>query len=476
MASKSTLNPENLEALGAARLAALLMEVSTGDAAIKRRLRLELADAESPRKLAGDIRKRLSAIEGGKSYIGWRSAKGFRAELKGLAGLIAGNLAKASPGEALDLAWQFIGMADGILERLTDTAGDVIEIFHSVTSSLPGIAGAAAPGTPDLAATTARAVLANGYGQSDGLIMGLAPVLGPAGLDQVRGLLVAASRDVEPRQVIKARQTSRWRRRRRMERDVTPRRPKRDIIHQAFLEIADALGDVDAYIALHPAPIDPAAAVRIAERLLTAGRAEEALAVLDASKASAKAALSADWYGARIAALERLGRAEDAQQERLSGFQQTLGAPLLRDYLKRLPDFDDLEAEDAAVDFARTFPSAAQALDFLLRWPNLEAASSLILARHSDIEARDEDLLLLGVDKLSSRYPLAAVLLLRKLISRILMLNLEQDFGRAADYLADCARLDAHIDTYQGFDGHDAYVARLRANFKHRQDFWDAVS
>lgn len=47
MASKKTLNAKNLEALGAQRLAELLIEISTGDAAAKRRLRLELAGAES---------------------------------------------------------------------------------------------------------------------------------------------------------------------------------------------------------------------------------------------------------------------------------------------------------------------------------------------------------------------------------------------------------------------------------------------
>jgi hypothetical protein len=43
MASKKTLNARNLEALGARRLAVLLIEIGTGDAAAKRRLRLELA-------------------------------------------------------------------------------------------------------------------------------------------------------------------------------------------------------------------------------------------------------------------------------------------------------------------------------------------------------------------------------------------------------------------------------------------------
>jgi hypothetical protein len=53
---------KNLEALGAARLAELLMEISASNAAAKRRLRLELAGAQSPREVAKEIRKRLTAI------------------------------------------------------------------------------------------------------------------------------------------------------------------------------------------------------------------------------------------------------------------------------------------------------------------------------------------------------------------------------------------------------------------------------
>ena len=43
MASKKTLNLDNLAALGPERLAAILIEVAAGNAEIKRRLRLELA-------------------------------------------------------------------------------------------------------------------------------------------------------------------------------------------------------------------------------------------------------------------------------------------------------------------------------------------------------------------------------------------------------------------------------------------------
>src|SRR6188472_1886654 len=65
MASKTTLNAKNLEQLGAERLAELLIEISAGDAAIKRRLRLELAGAASPAEAAREIRKRLASIARG---------------------------------------------------------------------------------------------------------------------------------------------------------------------------------------------------------------------------------------------------------------------------------------------------------------------------------------------------------------------------------------------------------------------------
>jgi len=47
MALKTTLNAKNLEVLGAERLAELLIEISTGSAATKRRLRIELAGKQS---------------------------------------------------------------------------------------------------------------------------------------------------------------------------------------------------------------------------------------------------------------------------------------------------------------------------------------------------------------------------------------------------------------------------------------------
>ena len=57
MARKRTLNARNLEALGAAALAELLLEVSSGQAVIQRRLRLALAEAEGAGGAAQEVRQ-----------------------------------------------------------------------------------------------------------------------------------------------------------------------------------------------------------------------------------------------------------------------------------------------------------------------------------------------------------------------------------------------------------------------------------
>jgi hypothetical protein len=60
---------------------------------------------------------------------------------------------------------------------------------------------------------------------------------------------------------------------------------------------------------------------------------------------------------------------EEAQACRLSCFESSLSTPHLRAYRKRPPDFDDLEAEERALDHAQGYKSVLQALSFLVSWP-----------------------------------------------------------------------------------------------------------
>jgi hypothetical protein len=101
LAAKTTLNAKNLEALGAERLAELLIEISTGDAAVKRRLRLALASAGSPGDVANAVRKRIAAIARSRSFVDWRGVKSLAEDLDAQRRAIVESVAKADPSAAL---------------------------------------------------------------------------------------------------------------------------------------------------------------------------------------------------------------------------------------------------------------------------------------------------------------------------------------------------------------------------------------
>lgn len=63
MAGRASLNAKNLEALGPARLAELLLRHTEGNAAARRALRLALAEQQGPLELAQEVGKRLAAVE-----------------------------------------------------------------------------------------------------------------------------------------------------------------------------------------------------------------------------------------------------------------------------------------------------------------------------------------------------------------------------------------------------------------------------
>ena len=97
MPPKSTLNSKNLEALGAPRLAELLIELSTGNAASKRRLRHELAGTASTGEVVRETRKRLTSVARSRTYADWTKRRALVADLDTQRRAIVEQVAKADP-------------------------------------------------------------------------------------------------------------------------------------------------------------------------------------------------------------------------------------------------------------------------------------------------------------------------------------------------------------------------------------------
>lgn len=203
-----------------------------------------------------------------------------------------------------------------MLSWCDDSHGTLGTVFATALSVLGALAAAARLPTDQLVDQVFDSVCDNDHGQFHGLVTLMTEPLGEAGLKSLRRKFEAMAREVQQwppqgeRRVIGFGSGGVF-----YEDEMEARRHER-LVRQALVDIADALGDVDAFIAQCPADQrhNPAIAAAIAERLLAAGRAAEAIAALDAAEAiRRKGGHWPNWDRVRIAALDALGHAECAQ-------------------------------------------------------------------------------------------------------------------------------------------------------------------
>ena len=473
--SKKTLNKANLEALGADRLAALLIEVSTGSADIKRRLRLELSHNLGAEELARDVRKRLASIRRSKSFVGWRKRKAMVKDLSTQAEMITAKIAPDAPTEAFELLWQFTELAPSVFERTDDSRGEIGEVFRNARAQFAEIAPNAVLSPTDLANRVWDAVQNNAYGEFDGIIGLLAPALGDEGLAHLKALVLAHQDkpldDTEDHAALQFLRDLRG----------TGRNhaalQKARLVKACLQDIATAQGDTDTFIAQYSKQDlgQPRIATSVAALLIDAGRPQEALDRLLAAMPDPHAASAGVWDAAYVASLLASDRLEDAQNHRWERFCDTLNVQMLRDYLKVLPDFDDIDAEDAAKAHALQFNDPMVALRFFLDWPDLAMAARLIESRSNALDGDRYDLLTSAADALRSRYPLAAVLAWRAMIDTALWHGRSTRYGHIADHLMDCAAADQDIVDYGSFLSHQAYQDALHRQYRKKSSFWARV-
>jgi len=477
MASDKTLNAKNLAALGAERLAELLLELATGDAAAKRRLRMELASLSGGGDVAPEIRKRLSAIGKSRSFVDWRKIRPLAADLDMQRSAILKHVAPTRPAEAFDLLWRLLDLAPSIYERCDDSNGTISGIISEALNDLGTIAIQARPDARALADRVCAAVCANDYGQFDGVIGLMAEALGADGLTLLKARFedMAAAPPVE--KMADDRKVIAISTRGPIMQDEFETRYNARRVRSALTEIADVLGDVDGYAARFSTEerTNPSIATNIAERLLGAHRPEDAMAALTLAEANFHSGRHwSDWQRVRIEVLDALGQSTEAQNARWAIFERSLDVEYLRAHLKRLPDFDDEEAEQRALDYVRQHADFHRALGFLMDWPAHGLAAELVLARHTELDGDHYWLLTPAAEALEQREPLAATLMLRSMIDFSLDRAKYKRYGHAARHLQTCSYLAKRIEDFGAIPDHDAYVANLKALHGRKTGFWNA--
>jgi hypothetical protein len=390
VASLKKVTPENLATLGAGRLAEILAEVAAGRPELKRRLRMELAAEQGAEHLAVEIDRRLGSLGSSRSKVSWRQRPAFVRDLDALRGLIADRLAALDRIGALERMWLLMDAARLVGGRIRDKDGALAAVFDRAAGDIGGLLAG-----DDLArgaAALVDAMVTSPQAWARWLPVVLANA--PEGFADAALRLMSARAGAQPGWIILIRQ------------------------------LADAAGDVDAWMATFPPEALRMApnAAEAGRRLLDAGRVEDAGRVLEAA-APAKA--RGRWPGAKRSEpdfawesawfdwLDRSGQAQAAQAARWASFERTLSVERARAFTRRLDDFEDVEAEQRAFELATAHEDFGRGLRFLMEWPALGEAGRMITARPDEVGA-DPEQAELWAGRLRSRNPKAAELLLRK--------------------------------------------------------------
>ena len=453
---KATLS--TLTGLGAERLAELLVAAARSDAALKRALTLEVAS--NPAEIDEEILRQIDRLRGGKGRLTAPRAITLGRELDRLLDALMSKLGQADPKAAAARLLDVLRLGPVLLARRTGEARPLVEVLSSVPQRFAEV-------LPRVEPASERARLIGEVYHASQEDRDAA--------DHVMSTLIA-SVDAEARETLRSL----------IETDLAPLEgaPTRssaalqEMYRQTDLlaRLADAADDVDAFKAAQwrrdPRLRDH---VAVAERLLGAGRAKEALELLEATPPGAVTA-SSRFKTLRIDVLEAAKRREDAQAERWRLFEAVLSADALRSYLKRLPDFEDVEREEAALLHAEQHPDTTAAVAFLAAWPSPRRAGALIRTRQAQLDGEAANALVPAAEALAYKDPLASTLLLRAVVDSILRYGRTAQFGQAGRLLVDCAGLAASIADWEGRPPHATYVVRLRNAYGRRKAFWRAAA
>lgn len=388
------LNAANLAALGSGRIADLLMEAAESDAILKRRLRLVLAAEAGPEVLGLELDKRLTAIATSRARVSWRKRPDLLRDLDILRRGVVEDLAPADPSAGLERMIGWLDLFRGLAVRVKDQKGEVAAAFEAAAPDLWRIAVKAMQADDKALEPLAEAVIRQPLEYARWIATAdeaLTPELS-------QGLIARLNPDADAQGM-----------------------------RTVMRRLADRAGDLDLWLSL--ADRDergaPDFAAAIAQRLVAAGRIVEAREALEAALTPAASnrlwtfarspkegppRLTPAWEAASIAVLDAEGRKDEAQTLRWELFQHELSAPVLRDYLARLPDFDDVEALDRALALAAAHADFEKGLGFLMDWPAHREAATMVEQRRREIRKslphRTD-----WAARLAQRFPTAAELL-----------------------------------------------------------------
>ncbi|HMQ40185.1 MAG TPA: hypothetical protein PKC09_02830 [Paracoccus sp. (in: a-proteobacteria)] len=469
MARKPALTNDKLKDLGADKLAQLVLDEAERNAGFRRQVKAALVGKNGPEAIAKLIDRRLSGLARAKSFIEWDKARAFAEDLRSLINTITSELGPAAPALATDRLLRFIATHEQVFERVDDSSGRVQDVYHQAIQATGDLARSLTAPEADLLPEKIMTALGEStHGYLADVTEAVAAHLPPDSLARWDNDLKDAIAERQARDA--ARKSDDW------FYSVTSQWAA---MRQT---LASARGDLDLLIALElkkkPHMQDT---LGIAAQLLESRRSAEALEWVRKpgrrTFGEADDGLSPERVSLEARILDATGDSSTAQALRWRCFEARLPADILREHLKQLPDFEDIEAEERAHAFALEKAEPELALQFFLDWPRLDLAAKLITTHPHRWDGGDWHILPKVAGLLEHEHPLASTILYRALLDDILDRARSKAYGHGAKYLGKLGLLAGEADPIRpsGMVDHATYLARLKTAHPRKSGFWARV-
>ncbi len=401
---------------------------------------------DDPKKIVSMIKKEIASLKRSSKFVDYYESASLADRLNDLRLRIVNDLHAKSPQIAFEMMLDFLDLHKNTLERVDDSNGTVSGVFFTACDDLGSLTRHINHlNNQELVEIVFARFMNNDYGIYEDIIHSFKDVLNGQGFDLLREKLEHVVSDKNAL-----------------------------IIKLGLKSIADCKNDVDEYIAAcaFKKGICAHDHLEIAKRLIKHWRPKEALKWLDNMEIPIDHSWQQDKKDLKIQALELDGNYEQAQNERLVWFSETLSPKLYGEILKAAkPDFKENFQSDA-IKKAFQFPDPHEALSFLVQIQGFEEAAKFVHARFNELHGRQYYTLRPAADLLQNTDPIAATLLYRKMIEPVLDETKSKYYNYAAKDLVTCGVLNSQIENWGTLQNHEEYLKIIEIKHKRKVSFW----
>jgi len=442
------LTIEQVERLGARRLAEIVVKHCWRDEGLRQTVRIALAASAPDDALVKTLAAEIDAVRADRRFYGYRESSTLAHEFDRIREGITRELLPVHPRAAAELLGRLVRLDANVFERSDDSDGVIGDAIAAAVSDCGRAWAAVAERDPKmLAAEVLDLFTTDAYGARGEVIIAFAEALGTAGLDELEHIARERLGHGPPE--------------------------KRQYLAIALENIADARGDVDGYIAARRLAGSETRAVKeIAERLVAAGRFGEALDWVE--RPDVPALERENIARLKVDILDRLGRTEDAQAVRWSIFAASLSSDILAEYLGRVPEVARGEARQMAIAAARGHADVHRALPLLADLAP-DIAAEMVQRRLGEIQGESYFVLRPVADRLGETHPVAAILLYREMADAILRRRQSPQYDYAVRDLVAAEGLVPNVKDWLGQLSQEAYRRRVATEHRQKRAFWQRM-